>query len=91
MNMAEMSALAHPTKPRWRRGEAMNGICRILDCHYGAQFDPSDDTWSAIKVYRDGNPIILDGGFASEEEAEACADLEHESDLQANGRNGVGA
>lgn len=69
----------------------MNGICRVLDCHYGTQFDPSDDTWAAIKVYRDGNPIILDDGFAIEEEAEDCATLAHQSDLQDNDRNGVGA
>lgn len=69
----------------------MNGICRVLDCHYGTQFDPSDDTWAAIKVYRDGNPIIICGGFATEDDAEDCANLEHREDLRANGRNGVGA
>jgi hypothetical protein len=69
----------------------MNGICRVLDCHYGSQLDPSDGTWAAIKVHRDGNPIIIDDGFATEDEAEACAGFEHEEDLKANSRNGVGA
>jgi len=69
----------------------MNGICKILDCHYGTQFNPSDDTWAAIKVYRDGNPIIIDDGFATEEEAEDCATLAHQSDLADNGQFGVGA
>lgn len=69
----------------------MNGFCSTLSAFYGAQFDPSDDTWSAIKVYRDGNPLIIDDGFATEDDAEQCATLEHECDLQANGRNGVGA
>lgn len=69
----------------------MNGICPILDCHYGAIFNPSDDTWAAVKVDRAGNQLILDDGFASEEEAEQCAGLAHESDLRDNGRNGVGA
>lgn len=69
----------------------MNRICRILDCHYGAQLDPSDDTWSAIKVHRDGVPIILEDGFPTEEDAEACAALVHEGDLRDNGQFGVGA
>jgi hypothetical protein len=69
----------------------MNGICPILDTHYGAILDPSDDTWAAVKVTRDGNQIIIDDGFATEGDAEDCAALEHQSDLQANSRNGVGA
>lgn len=69
----------------------MNGYCRTLSCFYGAQFDPSDDTWSAIKVYRDGVPMILDAGLATEEEAEEIAGAEHQQDLQNNGRSGVGA
>lgn len=59
----------------------MNGMCPIPDCFYGAQFNPSDGTWAAIKVCCDGNPIILDDGFASEYEAEDCAAHEHENDL----------
>lgn len=69
----------------------MNGNCRFLRAFYGAQFNPSDDTWAAIKVYRDGNPIILDHGFTTEEEAEDCAGLAHQADLAANGQFGVGA
>lgn len=61
----------------------MNGICHILDCHYGTQENPGDNTWAAIKVRRDGNPIIIDDGFATEEEAEAVATAEHERDLKA--------
>lgn len=68
----------------------MNGFCRTLDCFYDAQFDPGYDEWVAIKVYRDGNPIEL-GRFKSEDEAEGCAGLEHESDIEANGQFGVGA
>lgn len=70
----------------------MNGICRILDCHYGAI--PADDcnsSWCAVKVDRAGNQTIIDDGFATEQEAEDCADLAHQSDLQANSQFGVGA
>lgn len=42
---------------------------------FTSQFNPSDDTWAAIKVYRDGNPIILDDGFKTQYEADDCADL----------------
>ncbi len=69
----------------------MNGICKILDCHYGAIFDPSDDTWTAVKVHRDGNQINIVGGCATEEEAEQYAAAEHRADLEANGQFGVGA
>lgn len=69
----------------------MPGLCRTLDCFYGAQFDPADDTWAAIKVHRDGSPVILDDGFATEQTAEDCADLAHQSDLQDNSQFGVGA
>lgn len=48
---------------------------------FTSQFNPSDDTWAAIKVYRDGNPIVLDDGFATEEEADACAELARENEL----------
>jgi hypothetical protein len=61
----------------------MNGICPILNCHYGAI--PADDcnsSWLAVKVFRDGNPIIIDDGFATEQDAEDCAALAHQSDLQ---------
>lgn len=53
----------------------MNGMCKTLDCYFGAQFDPGNDEWVAIQVYRDGNPISL-GRFPTEEEAEAHADDE---------------
>lgn len=69
----------------------MNGICPILDTRYGSQLNPGGDTWQAVKVHRDGNPIIIDDGFATEDEAEACAGLAHENDLKANDRNGAGA
>ena len=40
----------------------------------GPCFDPGTDEWTAILVYRDGNPIEL-GRFTTEEEAEAfCAE-----------------
>lgn len=68
----------------------MNGMCKVLDCFYGVQWDEGNDEWVAIKVYRDGNPIEI-ARAATEEEAELYADEEHELDLQANGRNGVGA
>lgn len=68
----------------------MNGFCRALQCFYGAQFDPGNDEWVAIKVYRDGVPIRL-ASFKTEDEAEDCAGLEHLNDLEANGQLGVGA
>lgn len=40
---------------------------------FGAQFDPSDDTWQAIVVYPDGNPIVLARGFLEQETAEDFA------------------
>jgi hypothetical protein len=43
-----------------------------MNCFYGAQFDPGNDEWVAIKVYRDGNPITL-GRFKTEREAEDFA------------------
>ena len=70
---------------------AMNGICRILDRHYGAIFDPSDDTWTAVKVCRAGNQTDIEGGFATEEEAEERAGAEHQNDLRDNSQFGVGA
>lgn len=70
----------------------MNRMCAILDCYYGTQWTDDDGAaFLAIKVYRDGNPIILDGPFASEEEAEACAALHHQTDLASTGQFGVGA
>lgn len=50
---------------------------------FTSQFDPSDDTWAAIKVYRDGNPIILDDGFKTQYEADDCADLARADAVQA--------
>lgn len=69
----------------------MANTIHILGCTYDTQFDPSDDTWTAIKVYRDGNPIVLGGPFATEEEADAFACAERDADLQANSQFGVGA
>jgi hypothetical protein len=69
----------------------MNGLCRTLDCFYGTRFDPGDNTWTAIKVYRDGNPIELGGPFETEEEAEQCADEVHAEDLLHNSQFGMGA
>lgn len=66
------------------------GLCRILDCIFDVQYDESNDEWVAIQVYRDGVPIHLDR-FKTEDEAEACALLERDQQLQANGRLGVGA
>ena len=68
----------------------MNRYCHTLSCHYGAQFNPRDDTWAAIKVYRDGVPIVLASGLPTEEDAEQIADMEYESDLLANAQFGVG-
>ncbi len=68
----------------------MNGFCRTLSCFYGAQFDPSEGDWAAIKVYLDGNPIEIARGFATEEEAEQAASDERERDLSDNGQFGVG-
>jgi hypothetical protein len=69
----------------------MNGICKTLGCFFGPLLDPSDGTWSAIQVYRDGNQITLESGFATEEEAEAFAGAERERLLQDNSQFGVGA
>lgn len=69
----------------------MNGYCHTLSAFYGSQFDPGDDTWHAIVVYRDGNVIQLGGPFATEDEAEDCAAAEHKRELQNNGQFGVGA
>lgn len=69
----------------------MNGYCRTLSAFFGPQFDPSEDTWDAIKVYHDGNAIAIGGPFATEEEAEACAGAEHQRELEDNGQFGVGA
>jgi hypothetical protein len=70
----------------------MNGICKVLDCFYGAQFDPGNDEWIAIKVYRDGNTIEI-CRCATEEEAEKYAGEQHAEaeDLQANSQFGAGA
>ena len=72
----------------------MNGMCPTLDCFYGTQRGGDGDGWYAIQVYRDGNPIVLGGLFKTEEEAEDCATLAHESDLEARkirGQFGLGA
>jgi hypothetical protein len=70
----------------------MNGICKVLDCYYGAQ--PTDDgysEWQAIKVERDGNVQILSSPVPTEDEAEEIAGREHAADLQAHSQFGVGA
>jgi hypothetical protein len=59
----------------------MNGYCTSLRAYFGTQFNPSDDTFDAIKVYRDGNVIRLGGPFRSEEEAEDCAGYHHALEL----------
>ena len=67
---------------------------RNLGCYYGAQFDEaadSDKAWLAIKVYLDGVPLILCEGFATEDDAEACALMEWFEDREANSQFGVGA
>lgn len=67
----------------------MNGLCRTLDCFFGA-IRNGEDGYVAVQVYRDGNPIIL--GYAeTEEEAEEIAGAEHERQLADNGQFGVGA
>lgn len=52
---------------------------------YGAQqlTDCPSDGWQAIKVFGDGVPIVIDGPFKTEEEAEDCADLAHQTDVMA--------
>ena len=70
----------------------MNGICKTLDCYYGAiPIDDSHDEWVAVKVRRDGNAERLSGPVPTVEEAEALADKERQADLQANSQFGVGA
>ena len=56
-------------------------ICPVLDCFYGAWIDPSNGTWTAIKVDSDGIRIIIEEGFATEAEAADCADLLHQTEL----------
>ncbi len=70
----------------------MNGICKIMDCHYGAI--PADDcnsSWIAVKVDRAGNQETIDSGFETEEEAEDVAADQHRQDLIDSGQFGVGA
>lgn len=69
----------------------MNGICKTLSAFFGPQFNPGDDTWRAIKVYRDGNEHEIGGPFETEEEAEACAAEVHAREIADNGQFGVGA
>lgn len=69
----------------------MNGMCKVLDCYYGAILNPSDDTWTAVKVRRDGNQINIIGGCDTEEEAEQYAAEEHRADIEANSQFGAGA
>lgn len=69
----------------------MNGIASN-GYFYGAQAtDDSESAWQAIKVGQDGNPVILDGPFATIEEAEECAGQAFADDMAANGQFGVGA
>jgi hypothetical protein len=69
----------------------MNGYCKTLSAFFGPRFNPSDDTWDAIKVYRDGNEHVIAAGFATEEEAEQAAGREHAQEIAANSQFGVGA
>lgn len=70
----------------------MNGICKILDCYYGAvPLDDAHSEWVAVKVHRDGNSQWIGSPVQTVEEAEAIADREHAADLQANSQFGVGA
>jgi hypothetical protein len=64
--------------------------CRTLGCYFGAQFDPGNDEWRAIKVYRDGNEIEI-ARFGSEDEAELCALHEWQEEFDLNSQFGVGA
>lgn len=64
---------------------------QILGCVFDTEFNPSDNTWNAIKVYRDGNVIYIDRGFASEEEAEGVVQTAMAEELANNRRFGVGA
>jgi hypothetical protein len=60
----------------------MNGICPMLDRHYGAI--PADDcetSWIAVKVDRAGCQINLQEGFETEAEAEEFAGQIHRQDL----------
>lgn len=70
----------------------MNGLCKTLDCFYGAA--PTDDDrreFIAVKVGKDGNQIVLSEPCRSVEEAEEIARQAHATDLQDNGQFGVGA
>ena len=69
----------------------MNGFCKTLGCFFGPQFNPSDDTWAAIQVYRDGNVYVLCAGFETEEEAEAYAGECCAEQIIENSHFGVGA
>jgi hypothetical protein len=70
----------------------MNGICKILDRHYGAvPIDDIESSWNAVKVDRAGNEIVLETGFDTEEAAEQFAGEVHRQELEDNGRNGVGS
>lgn len=69
----------------------MNGICSILDRHYGAI--PSDDCnteWLAVSVDRAGNQTEI-GRYNTEDEAEEAAGIAHKSDLADHGQFGMGA
>lgn len=70
----------------------MNGFCKTLDCFFGAiqSTDCPSDGYDAVQVYKDGNQIYL-GHYDTEEEAEAAAEEERESQLRDNGQFGVGA
>lgn len=57
-------------------------FCRELQCEYCTSFNPGDDTWAAIKVFRDGEARYLERGFPTEEEAEACALRHRDEDLK---------
>ena len=70
-------------------GKAMT-LSKNRDCIFTAIFDPGEDIWYTVKVYRDGNPIYLDS-FATQDEAEDFADEMRKDYDAANGQFGVGA
>lgn len=52
----------------------MNGICATLNRYYGAvAADDCESSWSAVKVDRAGNMVILQEGFDTEEAADEFA------------------
>lgn len=65
-------------------GRVMNGYCTTLRAFYGPQqlTDCPSDGWCAIKVYRDGNEIVIDAGPMSEDDAFNAAGRAHRADMR---------